>query len=209
MKPLDLEDKKFGRLTVLFPVGSLNGRKYWLCQCDCGNEVCVITNHLTSGKTQSCGCYAKERATEANIKHGMRHSRIYNIYCGMKQRCYNKNNHKFKNYGGRGVTICSEWLDDFMSFYNWAMENGYTETLTIERIDVDGNYEPSNCKWIKMSEQSQNKTCNRFVEFNGETKILSEWCNELGVSYKTAYSRLCYGIPVDKIFAKYDLRSVK
>ena len=206
MRTPDLEDKKFGRLTVLLPVGSLKGKKYWLCKCDCGEEICVNTNSLTSGKTKSCGCYAKERAIESNIKHGKRHTRLYNIYCGMKTRCYNTNNYKLKNYGERGIKICDDWLNDFMSFYNWALENGYTETLTIERIDVNGDYEPSNCKWIEMGEQSKNKTCNRVIEYQGITKILSEWCKELGLNYKKVHSRLCYGCPVENAFSKSDLR---
>lgn len=209
MKTPDLEDKKFGRLTVLFPVGSLKGKKYWLCQCDCGEELCVNTNSLTSGKTQSCGCYARERAIEANIKHGKRHTKIYNTYRGMKDRCFNKNNPKYKNYGGRGISMCDEWKNDFMCFYNWAMDNGYEETLTIERINVNGNYEPSNCKWIPACEQAKNRTTNIFIKYNGETKILSEWCKDLGLSYKKIHLRLSYGIPIEKIFSNYDLRSKK
>lgn len=116
--------------------------------------------------------------------------RIYNIWRTMKQRCYNKNNSKYKNYGARGINICNEWLNDFMNFYNWAMDNGYREDLSIDRINVDGNYEPSNCRWATPKQQSRNMTTNINYTINDEAHCLSEWCEILNLNYKTVYARV-------------------
>lgn len=111
----------------------------------------------------------------------------------MKDRCYNRRCSNYKNYGGRGIKMCDEWLNDFMSFYNWAMSHGYIEGLTIDRIDVNGNYEPNNCRWVDMKQQQRNRTDNRYFIINGETHCLSEWCEILGLKYRTVYSRLQRG----------------
>lgn len=124
----------------------------------------------------------------------------------MKERCYNRNKIAYKNYGGRGITICNEWLNDFLSFYNWAMKNGYNDTLTIERIDNNGNYEPSNCKWIPKSEQSNNRRCNHRIYHNGETHTITEWANIIGVNRDTLYNRFKKIGNVERIFTNKDLR---
>ena len=160
----DLTGQRFGRLTVLSDTGKRKRSSVvWLCQCDCGNTTEVITYSLTCGNTKSCGCLHIEAAKE-NIKgvkmqpvHGLSHHRLFGIWNGMKTRCYNENNKDYKDYGGRGIRICDEWLSDFLSFYNWAMENGYQDDLTIDRVEVNGNYEPSNCKWSTRAEQSRNQ----------------------------------------------------
>lgn len=117
-------------------------------------------------------------------------ARLYNIWRNMKQRCYNKNHAKYKNYGGRGIQVCDEWRTDFMLFYNWAINNGYKDNLTIDRIDVNGNYEPDNCRWATPKQQSRNTTKNRYYTINNETHCLSEWCEILNLNYKTIYARI-------------------
>lgn len=194
-KPRNLEGKKFGRALVVSKAESKNGIRYWNCVCDCGNHFKTTTYHLTSGRTKSCGCYRHEREIEANIKHGKRHTRIYRIYHTMKDRCYNKNVLKYKNYGARGICICDEWLGEngFINFYNWSMDSGYRDDLTIERIDVNKNYCPENCKWIPMGEQAKNRTNNIMVEINGKKQILSEWCKELNLGYGFVHNRIRQG----------------
>ena len=154
----DLTGQKFGRLTVIKHIK----HKFWLCKCECGNEIKVISDNFKAGRTKSCGCYRKENSEMLLYKHGKKHSRLYNVWCGIKRRCFNINCQEYKYYGLRGITICEEWKNDFEQFYNWAMLNGYNEyakfgECTIDRIDVNGNYEPRNCRWITLKEQSKNK----------------------------------------------------
>lgn len=116
----------------------------------------------------------------------------------MKQRCYNKNNDAYCRYGGRGIIICKDWLDDFMTFHDWAMSNGYKENLTIDRIDVNGNYEPNNCRWVDMKTQCRNKRNNRYITINNETHCLSEWCEILGLDRHVIEQRLYYGWSIER-----------
>lgn len=201
MEKIDISGQKFGRLLALYPTHK-GRRTAWKCICDCGSEVIVTTDALRANKSKSCGCYAKERARDANIKHNKRYTRLYSTFARMKQRCYNKNNPKYKNYGGRGIQICQEWLDDFDKFYDWSLSNGYSEILTIDRINVNGNYEPSNCRWVDMKEQSKNRTTNIVVKYNGESKVLSEWCSILNLDYKLVNRRINDGWNVEDAFFK-------
>ena len=154
----DLTGQKFGRLKVVEHYGSnKNGRALWLCHCDCGNKKVVVGNSLINKVTTSCGCYNKEHSKHIHTKHNMSYSKLYKVWQGMKTRCYNKNFMYYCNYGARGITICNEWLNDFKSFYDWAINSGYKEGLTIDRINNDGNYEPSNCRWITRAEQNRNQ----------------------------------------------------
>lgn len=170
MRALDLAGRKFGRLTAIEKVGKQNGHITWRCKCDCGNEAVVQGTALKNGYTQSCGCLWKEAVSEyrhgdrrrkavgkAHTTHGMSNKRIYRIWQAMRNRCGNPNKPDYKYYGGRGISVCEEWKNSFEPFYKWAMSNGYNDTLTIDRIDVNGNYEPNNCRWVTMAEQNKNK----------------------------------------------------
>lgn len=193
--------KKFNRWTILEVLGVENNRRYCKCQCECGTIKKVLLTEVKRGGSKSCGCLAKERHhKEAN---GLSKSRIYNIYCYMKSRCYNKNNARYKNYGGRGIKICDEWLNNFMNFYNWSMGNGYNDTLSIERIDVNGDYEPNNCKWITLQEQSYNKQNSRIYIVNGEKKCLQQLAIEYNITYSTLRQRVVKkGMPIMEALTK-------
>lgn len=155
---IDLKGKSFGRLTVIKKDSEKHSITHWICQCSCGNIVSVAGKYLRENRTKSCGCLRKELAAEAHFKHGgcLEHKRIYNIYNNMKKRCYDSKNPKYPNYGGRGITICEEWRN-FKNFLTWSLEHGYSPELSIDRINNDGNYEPSNCRWATNKEQSNNR----------------------------------------------------
>lgn len=147
---------------------------------------------------KSCGCFFDEKKKFGNPKHEKSNTRIYRIWSEMKTRCYLKTCNIYKNYGGRGITICKEWLDDFMNFYNWAMSNGYTDELTIDRIDVNGNYEPSNCRWATNEIQQNNKRNNRIIVLNGVSHTLSEWSKITGINGGTISKRIKSGWTIER-----------
>ena len=186
-KIIDLTGKKFGFLTVINLANTKNrnngGKEYyWLCKCDCGNEKIIRGSTLKNGATQSCGCKQKEIAIAVNTKHNKANTKLYKIFFSMKQRCLNSKNKAYKHYGARGINIYQDWLNNFENFYNWAINNGYKEGLSIDRIDVNGNYEPENCRWVTMNEQTKNTRHNKYITYNNQTKILSDWAREYGFS---------------------------
>lgn len=186
-KALNLEGERFGRLTVIEKAGHTNYKKVlWKCICDCGNYAYVDTHSLTNGRTKSCGCIQLEKVT----KHGNKNTRIWRIWQYMKGRCKYKYIDSYKHYGGRGIKVCEEWDKSFESFYKWSMEHGYTDKLSIDRIDVNGNYEPSNCRWATSKEQSRNKRTNVYITYNGETRVLKDWAEFLGIDKNTLWGRI-------------------
>ena len=204
----DITGKKFGYWTVLRrDEEKQNSRNsYWICKCVCGKVRSITRSTLISGKSKSCGCVVFSKKG-INSTHGMSKDRLYNIWANMRKRCFNQNDQAWERYGGRGITVCDEWKNNFVNFMEWAYKNGYSESLTIDRIDVNGNYEPSNCRWITRGEQQANRTNTVWVVYNGEEKCLRSLCQEVGFPYKTAYRRLqrleCRGeeITVDKLLA--------
>jgi hypothetical protein len=151
----DAIGKKFGKLLILSESNLLNGKSTVLCLCDCGNKKVIRLGNIIKGDTVSCGCYA--RSNKSNFKHGLRNHRLYEIWAGMKKRCYNKNCNSYKDYGGRGIEIYPAWISDFKCFYEWAIKNGYSDILTIERKDYNANYDPDNCTFISNKDQCLNK----------------------------------------------------
>lgn len=183
---INLAGKKFHRLEVLSLIGKDNANHaIWQCKCDCGNETNVQSSHLITGHTRSCGCLHKEVLT----KHGCHGGKLYNAWQAMISRCYNSKTESYHNYGGRGITVCERWID---SPINFILDMGIPDNkkLTLERIDVNGNYELSNCKWASMKQQQRNKRNNNVIEFNGESLCLSEWCEKLNLKRSTLRNRL-------------------
>ena len=159
-KVIELTGQQFGRLLVIERYGSKDGKATWKCRCECGKEVVVVGRDLRKGLTRSCGCLQKElfaKNTNNPATHRKTGTRLHNEWRGMKARCYIPSCSNYEYYGGRGITVCDEWKDDFLAFEKWALENGYNDDLSIDRIDSDGNYEPSNCRWVTMQKQFWNR----------------------------------------------------
>lgn len=173
-KFIDLQGERFGRLTVLYRDISRNGSRghtYWICRCDCGKFKTVRSDELRNELIVSCGCYHAEITSEIgkriNLKHGMSNSRLFKIWSGMKARCYNKNVPAYKNYGGRGIFVCTLWIESFEEFEKWSFKHGYSDCLEIDRIDNNGPYSPQNCRWVSRKENCRNRRNNYQVEVNG------------------------------------------
>ena len=205
----DLTGKRKGRLTAIKEVDRPDGvknRHYWLVRCDCGNECIMKSSDFNRKTTVSCGCYQREnaskRAYEQHLIHGKSGTRLYTLWAAMIRRCENDKCKEYPLYGGRGVSVCKEWRSNYPAFEKWMIENGYDETAprgkcTIDRIDVNGNYEPSNCRITTQKEQSANKRNNRLITYNGQTKTMSDWATEYGLRVGTLYDRLSYGWPIE------------
>ena len=198
----DLTGRVFTRLKVQKHHGCItlkNGKhiQLWECECLCGNTVIVRAPSLKSGNTKSCGCLRADlgRTSEVMLKskHNSTHTRLFRIWRGVKSRCYNPNVSEFKNYGGRGIKMYDEWIDDFESFQKWALQNGYAEDLTIDRVNNDGDYTPDNCRWTTAKVQQNNTRHNRLITFDNRTQTLKQWSEEINVPYDTLWRRLDNG----------------
>lgn len=194
-KWLNLTGNQYGLLTVLGEgERGKYGQKQWRCKCICGNEINVQTSYLKSGHTQSCGCLLKKTIT----KHGYTGTRVYSIWQNMKARCYQTSHKGYNLYGGRGITVCDEWKNDAKAFCDWAMNNGYSDELELDRIDNNGNYTPSNCRWVTHAENNRNKSTNHFITFKSETHTICEWEKITGIANQEIYRRLKLGWPIEK-----------
>ena len=172
----------------------------WLCRCDCGNETTVFSGYLRNGDTKSCGCFNIDRIRERRFKHGeSRKTRLYNIWIHIKHRTSGKANEKRtkKWYTDKNIKMCEEW-SDFRNFRDWANENGYDDSLTIDRIDGNKGYSPENCRWVDWKTQTRNKSNNINITRNGETKCLKDWCTELGLNYRSICQRIARGWDKEK-----------
>lgn len=211
LQPKDISGQKFGTLTAIRAVGSdSKNRALWECICDCGAVVVKIGAELRSGHIKSCG----DRSKHAS-KHGGCNERLFKVYGAIKQRCCNPNYFQYKDYGGRGITICQAWLNDYGTFRDWAYANGYTEEIlpngvnkwTIDRIDVNGDYEPDNCRWITTQEQQFNKRDNVVLTYEGETMTATEWAHKLELSPNIIWARLKNGWSVKEALETPKLKS--
>lgn len=180
---------KYNRLTA---VKEIDNRK-WLFRCICGNEKVISKYDVQKGHTKSCGCLQKENTSKAKRTHGDTDSRLYYIWENMRKRCYKPNSDRYKNYGARGITICDDWKNNYSNFYKWAYSNGYNDNLTIERIDINGNYEPSNCTWITMKDQAKNRTSNKWVCIDNVKYSPQELEKIYKIPVKTIYARIARG----------------
>ena len=191
MPHIDIKGKRFGRYTVIRFVGNdKHGCALWECKCDCGTVKNVLGISLRKGDIVSCGCYHKEEVAKRKTTHGLSKARIRNIWNHIKQRCTNPHDTAFKYYGGKGITICDEWLNDFMSFYEWSMANGYTDELTIDRIDTNKGYNPSNCRWVSRMVQQNNRNAAHLFTVNGKTGSIAELCRIYNQNHETVRNRV-------------------
>lgn len=193
----DLTNKRFNKLLVTSFCESRKGRKYWNCLCSCGNKTVASTRDLRSSRKKSCGCLEH---SSKYTKHNLSHTRIYSILKGMKGRCLNPKNKDYAKYGGRGIKICDEWLDPkngVLNFFNWAKANGYADNLSIDRINVNGNYSPNNCRWASIKEQSNNTRFNHFLTYKGETKTIKQWSELFGIEKNALRGRIVRGWSIE------------
>ena len=207
---VDLTGQKFGKLEVIRRVeNNKQGNAQFLCKCDCGKEIIVRSSNLIQKHTVSCGCLRAITKT----KHNSYKTRLYKVYRGMISRCLEKTNKEYSNYGARGITICDEWKNNFLAFRDWALNNGYDENAkrgecTIDRINVNGNYEPSNCRWINLKLQAKNTTRTIKISYKGKTQCLKDWAEELKIDYQTLRKKLKKGYSFEKSI-KYNLSGIE
>lgn len=186
----DLTGRRFGRLIVLGIDDRGTRKTYYNCFCDCGNTKSIRADSLICGAIRSCGCLKKEQdnINLARDTHRQSKTRLYKIWQGMKKRCENPNNKRYIDYGGRDIKVCEEW-HDFTVFYEWAINNGYSENLTIDRINNEDDYKPSNCRWATKKEQANNRRTNVNITIGNTTKTLREWCDIFQVNYQKVEAR--------------------
>lgn len=220
----DLRGKKFGKLTAIEPLG-LNKHKEmtWKCVCDCGNEYVATSYSLRNNYTIQCRECAMKQIGDTNRKYYLSHKmpepyrkvvgsskyplvtkRLRETYVNMKTRCYNKNSLSYYRYGGRGIVVCDEWKDNFVAFALWALDNGYREDLTIDRIDNNGNYEPNNCRFVSRTEQANNRVSSTKLEYNGDFDTMANWSRRLGMPYYYIQYRIYKGRSMEDIVNEFN-----
>lgn len=208
-KAVDMSGQKVGMLTVISRAENTKSNKaQWLCKCDCGNYTIVSRRHLKDYSTVSCGCYRSELAKKQHSTHNMKGTRLYRIWSGMKDRCLNPKSKYWSKYGERGIGICKDWRK-FENFYEWAIKNGYKEDLTIDRINNDGDYEPSNCRWATYKEQENNRSNNRILEYKNQSHTISEWSEIVGIKQRIISQRLIHGWTVERALTQKPRRRNK
>lgn len=203
MKASELVGKRFGNIEVLRrEPNNKYGNTMWLCRCDCGTEWVVVAGALKY--IRNCRKCGYKKVAEHRTKHGGAYTRLYKVYKGMLGRCNNPNRKGYQNYGGRGINVCEEWQGEngYETFRKWALENGYDDKQSIERIDVNGDYCPENCKWIKKSDQAYNKRNSLIYEMDGKKQDLAQWAREYGINYYTLWSRLKRGMDIRSALTK-------
>lgn len=207
-KSTDLSGVRFGRLVAIAPTNErTSGRNVvWKCKCDCGNVTSVGSGSLKNGRIQSCGCWRKDRASTLNKTHGGKHERLYNVWMDMRRRCNDPAMKNYEDYGGRGICV-SEKFEDYSNFRDWALSSGYNPTAkygecTLDRIDVNGNYEPSNCRWISVSQQQLNKRNSLLLTYKGKTQNAALWDRELGFPRGTVVKRYRRNWDYERIFTQ-------
>jgi len=198
---IDLTGQRFGKLVAISieKKSDSSTRTYWNCVCDCGGKRVVSNDHLRSGDVTDCGCARKHVSRWS--KHNMYNSRLYGIWSLMKERCCNPKRKEYPNYGGRGICVCEEWKEA-KNFIEWSLNNGYSDELTIDRIDNNGNYCPKNCRWISRKEQMQNRRNNHYISFEGKTLTLTQLAKENGLTYSQLYKRLKLGWTLEKAISE-------
>lgn len=217
----DLSGKRFGMITVLSEYIIKEKRVYWYCKCDCGKIFLRRSDIIQRSDVKSCGCYQKINNKVIGTKHGdgskkSKYNRLYHCWQSMKDRCYNSNNPQFKDWGGRGIIVCDEWVSDYVNFKEWALSKGYSDNLTLDRIKVNGNYSPNNCKWSTKAEQNKNTRKCKHILYNGKDYTIPELALLLNISDDTVrYWLIEKGKDIDYLVERFkykqggDVRSEK
>lgn len=201
MRLQDLSGQRFGRLVVIGrDLSNKSKRVYWICKCDCGGVKSIEGTRLKNKNTVSCGCFRREESANRKTTHNLTNTPLYAEWARIKRRCYNKNMKCYKDYGGRGITVCKEWLNDPASFIEWSKSHGYHEGLSLDRIDNNGGYSPDNCRWTTKKVQANNTRRNHYITFNKETHTLSEWSEKMNINYSVLKYRIKSGWSVEKAF---------
>lgn len=198
MKLIDITGKRFSRLVAIECAYKNKKVHFWRFKCDCGNEKLIRKGDVMHGKTQSCGCFLRESVTT----YGSHRERLYKIWWGLLKRCYQSHTKGYAGYGARGIKVCAAWKDNYFIFKEWSLANGYSDDLSIDRINNDGNYEPSNCRWATDKIQNRNRgSYNATITFNNSTKTVAEWAENLNLRPALLYQRLSKGWEVEKVLS--------